>query len=239
MKTHLPYGMKLLDNYTACSLRKAGFFRQMADDSLIAFEKVSFTSWYPTGAVLFIERQVPRGVYMLCQGRVKLTVASPEGKTIIVRVAKAGELLGLDSVVSGDAYEITTETLQPCQVGFVRREDFLKLLHEHWDIAVSVVQQVSNYYRGACQQIRRLGLSTSANEKLASFLLESAGQVRETRRGLRFSLSLTHEEIAQIVGLTRESITRTFAEFRHLSLITTQGATILIWNKPALEKMVA
>ena len=150
MKTHLPYGMKLLDNYTACLLRKAGFFRQMADDSLIAFEKVSFTSWYPTGAVLFIERQVPRGVYMLCQGRVKLTVASPEGKTIIVRVAKAGELLGLDSVVPGDAYEITTETLQPCQVGFVRREDFLKLLHEHWDIAVSVVQQVSNYYRGAC-----------------------------------------------------------------------------------------
>jgi len=238
MKTHVPYGMPLLDNYTMCPLRREGFFRLMTDDSLRAFEKVRFTSWYPDGAVLFVEGQVPRGAYMLCQGRVKQIMASSEGKTIIMRVAEAGELLALDSVVSGKAHGVTTETLQPCQVDFVRREDFLKLLHEYPDIAASVIQQFSNYYRGACQQIRCLGLSTSADEKLASFLLESARQGQETQRGLRFSLSLTHEEIAQIVGLTRESITRTFAEFRHQSLIATQGASVLICNKSALEKMV-
>ena len=177
---------------------------------------------------------------MLCQGRVKQIMASPEGKTIIVRVAKAGELLGLDSVVSGEAYEVTTETLQPCQVDFVRREDFLKLLHGHRDIAASVIQQFSNYYLGACQQIRCLGLSPSANGKLAGFLLQiGRGRGQETQRGLRFSLGLTHEEIAQVVGLTRESITRTFAEFRRQSLIATQGATVLIRDQPALEKMIA
>jgi CRP/FNR family transcriptional regulator, cyclic AMP receptor protein len=239
MKTHLPYGMKLVDNYTTCPLRNEGFFRQMVDDSLLAFEKASFTSWYPTGAVLFVEGQVPRGGYMLCQGQVKLSMASPEGKTIIARVAKAGELLGLHSVVSGDVYEVTAETFEPCQVDFVRRGDFLKLLHEHQDIAVSVMQQFNCYYRGACQQIRRLGLSASANEKLAGFLLESARRGQETHRGLRFNLSLSHEEIAQIVGLSRESITRTFAEFRHLSLIATAGASVLIRNKRALEKMIA
>ncbi len=239
MKTHVPYGMELLDNYTICRIRKEGFFRQMTDDSLMAFEKIRFTSWYPSGAVLFVEGQVPRGAYMLCQGRVKLTMAAPEGKTIIVRVAKAGDLLGLHSVVSGDAYEITTETLQPCQVDFVRREDFLKLLYEHRDIATSVMQQFNYYYRGACQQIRRLGLSTSANEKLAGFLLESAEPGQETQQGLRLSLNLTHEEIAQVVGLSRESITRAFAELKQQSLIATQGATILIRNKPALEKMIA
>jgi CRP/FNR family transcriptional regulator, cyclic AMP receptor protein len=239
MKAHLPYGMKLLDNYTTCSLRNEGFFRQMADDSLIAFEKVRFTSWYPTEAVLFVEGQVPRGAYMLCQGRVKLSMASAEGKTIIVRVAKAGELLGLHCVVSGEMYEVTAETLQPCQVDFVRQEDLLRLLHEHQDIAVSVMQQFNCYYRGACQQVRRLGLSATADEKLAGFLLESAGRGKKTQRGLRFSLSLTHEEIAQTVGLTRESITRAFTKFRHLSLIATKGATVLIRNKAALEKMIA
>ena len=119
------------DNYTMCPLRKEGFFRLMTDDSLVAYEKVSSTSWYPDGAVLFVEGQVPRGAYMLCQGRVKQIMASPEGKTIIMRVAEAGELLALDSVVSGEAHGVTTETLQPCQVDFVRREDFLKLLHEY------------------------------------------------------------------------------------------------------------
>jgi hypothetical protein len=83
IKTELPYGMKLLDNYTTCSLRKAGFFRQLADDSLIAFEKVRFASWYPEEAMLFAAGQVPRGVHMLCQGQVKLTIASPGGKRLL------------------------------------------------------------------------------------------------------------------------------------------------------------
>jgi len=211
----------------------------MADDSVAAFGKVKFTTSYPAGAVLFVEGQVPRGVYMLCQGQVKLTTASPEGKTIM-RVAEAGELLGLYSALSGDVHELTAEALQPCQVDFIRRDDFSKLMREHRDVAVNAMQQFGNYYRGACQQIRYLGLSTSATEKLAGFLLEiGKGRGQETQKGLRFSLGLTHEEIAQVVGLTRESITRTFAEFRHRSLIATQGATVLIRNKPALEKMIA
>jgi len=90
---------------------------------------------------------------MLCQGRVKQTMAFPEGKMIIMRVAEAGELLGLHSVFSGDAFETTAETLQSCHVDFVRRKHFLKLLSEHRDIAVSVIQQFSDNYRGACHQI--------------------------------------------------------------------------------------
>ena len=120
MKTHAPYGMDLLDDCAKCPLRKEGFFCQMDNDSVAAFEKVKFTSSYPAGAVLFVEGQVPRGVYMLCTGRVKLSMASPEGRTIIVRVAEAGELLGLHSAISGDAHELTAETLQPCQVDFIR-----------------------------------------------------------------------------------------------------------------------
>jgi CRP/FNR family cyclic AMP-dependent transcriptional regulator len=237
MKNHTPYGMELIDDCSQCPLRKDGFFCQMASDSLGAFEKVKFTSSYPAGAVLFVEGQVPRGVYMLCTGRVKLTMASPEGKTIIVRVAEAGELLGLHSAISGETHELTAETLQPCQVDFIRRDDFTKLMREHHDVAVNAMQQFSNYYRGACQQIRYLGLSTSASEKLACFLLEAAVRGQKTQQGVRFNLSLTHEEIAQVVGLTRESVTRGFAEFRNRSLISTKGPTILIRNKTALEAM--
>ena len=237
MKTHAPYGMELVDDCSKCELRKEGFFCKLGNDSLEAFERVKFTSSYPAGAVLFVEGQVPRGVYMLCAGRVKLTMASPEGKTIIARIAEPGELLGLHSAISGEAHELTAETLQPCQVDFIRREDFSRLLHEHNDVAVNAMQQFGNYYRGACQQIRYLGLSTSATEKLACFLLESAAGGQETPQGVRFNLSLTHEEIAQIVGLTRESVTRGLAEFRHRSLISTKGPTILIRNKPALEAM--
>jgi CRP/FNR family cyclic AMP-dependent transcriptional regulator len=237
MKTHAPYGMELVDDCSVCPLRKEGFFCQMDNNSVRAFDKVKFTSSYPAGAVLFVEGQASRGVYMLCTGRVKLTMASPEGKTIIVRVVEAGELLGMHSAISGEVHELTAETLQPSQVDFIRRDDFTRLLREQPGVAASAMQQFGNYYRGACQQIRYLGLSTSAGEKLACFLLEAALRGQETQQGVRFNLSLTHEEIAQVVGLTRESVTRGLAEFRHRSWISTKGPTILIRNKPALEAM--
>jgi CRP/FNR family cyclic AMP-dependent transcriptional regulator len=239
MKTQTPYGMEIVDNCATCPLQKKGFFCSMSNDSLAAFEKVKFTSAYPADALLFVEGQVPRGIYMLCKGRVKLTMTSQEGKTIIVRVVEAGELLGLQSAISGEVHEVTAETLQPCQVDFVRRDDFLKLLHEQPEVAAHTIQQFGNYYRGACQQIRYLGLTTSATEKLASFLLESAVRGQETQQGLRFTLNLTHEEIAQVVGLTRETVTRSFSEFKSQSLISIKGPSVFIRNKIGLEAMAS
>ena len=155
-----------------------------------------------------------------------------------MRVVEAGELLGLHSAISGDAHEVTAETLQPCQVDFIRRDDFNKLLREHGDASTNAMQQFTNYYRGACHQIRYLGLTPSATEKMASFLLESAVHGQETPKGIRFNLSLTHEEIAQVVGVTRETVTRALTELRSKMLISTKGPSILIKNKSALEAMV-
>ena len=238
MRTRAPYGMELVDDCTKCPLRKKGYFCQISDDSLAAFWKVKFTTSYPAGAVLFVEGQVPRGVYMLCQGQVKLTTASLEGKTIM-RVAEAGELLGLHSAISGDVHELTAETLQTCQVDFVRRRDFLKLLRGQRDIVVNAMQQFSADYRRAFQQIRYLGLTRSATEKLAGFLLDSSARGHETPQGVRFTLGLTHEEIAQVVGLTRETVTRGLGELRDRSLISTMGSTVMIPSKRALEAMIA
>jgi CRP/FNR family cyclic AMP-dependent transcriptional regulator len=84
----------------------------------------------------------------------------------------------------------------------------------------------------------KTSLTTSAAEKLACFLLESAVRGQRTEQGMRFNLSLTHEEIAQVVGLTRETVTRGLTELRHKNLISTKGPSILIRNRTALEAMV-
>ena len=82
---------------------------------------------YPAGAVLFLEKQDPRGVFVLCAGQVKLSISSSAGKTLILRIAKAGEILGLMAAMSGSPFEVTAETLHPCQVAFIRRDDFLQV----------------------------------------------------------------------------------------------------------------
>ena len=233
-----PYGLQLVENCIICKLRSDNFFCALPTAALEAFEKIKFPTAYPRGAILFVEGQPPRGIYMLCKGRVKLSVNSAEGKTLILKIAEPGEVLGLHACVSGLSYELTAETIQPTQVNFVRREDFLKFLHDHGSACLQAAQHLSEDCNSAYDLIRSLGLSHSAGEKLARFLLELSAEGEQTADGIRAKMGLTHEEIAQIIGTSRETVTRLLAEFKRKKFATLKGSTLLIHNKPELEKLV-
>lgn len=233
-----PYGLQLVENCIICKLRSDNFFCALPPAALQAFEKIKFATAYPRGAILFVEGQPPRGIYMLCKGRVKLSVNSAEGKTLILKIAEPGEVLGLHACVSGMSYELTAETIQPCQVNFVRRDDFLRFLHEHGSACLQAAHHLSDNCHSAYDLIRSLGLSHSAGEKLARFLLELSTDGEKTGDGIRAKMGLTHEEIAQIIGTSRETVTRLLAEFKRKKFASLKGSTLLIHNKPELEKLV-
>jgi len=233
-----PYGFELSENCQMCKLRKAGFFCQLAPKAVKDFDAVKSVSAYPAGAVLFMEKQDSRGVFLLCEGEVKLTISSSEGKTLILRIAKPGEILGLMASISGKPYEVTAETIHPCQVAFVRRDDFLRFVAQHPQASDAIVKQLSSNYHGACEQLRTVGLSLSAPEKLARLLLELSEGAEETKSGIRFVLPMTHEEIAECIGSSRETVTRTLSEFKSKQLVTLKGSTLLISDRAALESFV-
>ena len=233
-----PYGIQITENCLICKLRHSGFFCNLPKGSLEELEKVKYASAYPQGAVLFVEGQAPRGVYIVCSGRVKLSTTSREGKTLILRIAQAGEVLGLHATVSGKPYELTGETLQPCQLDFVRRDDFLRFLQHHGDACLNAAQHLSQNCQNAYEMIRSLGLSHSVGEKLARLLLEWASDGETTEEGIRIKISLTHEEIAQLIGTSRETVTRVLSEFREKKYAQLRGSTLMIMNRPGLEKLV-
>src|SRR6202167_3371269 len=178
-----PYGLELNDGCKNCKHKSAGFFCELASPSVKDFDAIKSTATYPKGALLFVERQDSRGVYVLCEGEVKLSISSPEGKIMIMRIAKAGELLGLMATMAGTSYEVTAETIHPCQVAFVRREDFLRFVASHPEASQNVVKQMSAQYRGACEQLHTIGLSASAQEKLARLLLTWSEGMQPTKEG--------------------------------------------------------
>jgi CRP/FNR family transcriptional regulator, cyclic AMP receptor protein len=233
-----PYGIQITENCLICKLRHSGFFCDLPKGSLEELEKVKYASAYPQGAVLFVEGQAPRGVYIVCSGRVKLSTTSREGKTLILRMAQAGEVLGLHATVSGKPYELTGETLQPCQLDFVRRDDFLRFLQHHGDACLNAAQHLSQNCQNAYEMIRSLGLSHSVGEKLARLLLEWAWDGETTKEGVRIKISLTHEEIAQLIGTSRETVTRVLSEFREKKYAHLRGSTLMIMNRAGLEKLV-
>jgi CRP/FNR family transcriptional regulator, cyclic AMP receptor protein len=230
-----PYGLELNDGCKTCKLKAAGFFCQLPPAAVKDFDAIKSTSTYPKGALLFMEKQDARGVFLLCEGDVKLSISSSEGKILIMRVAKAGEILGLMAGMSGGPYEVTAETIRPCQVAFIRREDFQRFVAKYPGASQGVARQMTMQYQAACEQLHTLGLSASAQEKLARLLLTWSAGMQETKEGTRIKMPLTHEEIAEFIGTTRETVTRTLSEFKILHLVTIQGATVMIPNRAALE----
>jgi CRP/FNR family cyclic AMP-dependent transcriptional regulator len=233
-----PYGLQITENCLVCKLRHGGFFCDLPKSSLEDLERVKYASGYPQGAVLFVEGQSARGIYIVCNGRVKLSTTSRDGKTLILRIAQAGEVLGLHASISGKPYELTAETLQPSQLDFVKRDDFLGFLQNHADACLNAAEHLSQNCQSAYEMIRSLGLSHSVSEKLARLLLEWATDGDETEDGIRIKVSLTHEEIAQLIGTSRETVTRVLGEFREKELAQLRGSTLLIRNKAGLEKLV-
>ena len=152
-----PYGLDIIESCLTCKMRADQIFCDLSDPALQSFEQIKYATAYPKGAVLFVEGQAPRGIFVLCKGRVKLSICSTDGKTLILKIAEAGEVLGLSASVSGKPYELTAETIDPCQVNFVKREDFLRLLKEHADACMRVAEQLSEKYNTACREIRSLG----------------------------------------------------------------------------------
>ncbi len=229
-----PYGFEVPENCQSCKIRNKGFFCQLSNAACSELNSLKSTTIYPAGAVLFLEKQDPRGVFILCAGQVKLSIGSSSGKTLILRIAKPGEVLGLMASLTDTPYEVTAETLHPCQVSFVRREEFQRFIALHPEAYQGIVRQFSTLYGGACKQLRTVALSTSAPEKLARLLLDwSSGSGPSASSQIK--MPLTHEEIAEFIGTTRETVTRTFSEFKNKRLVALQGSTLTIANRPALE----
>jgi CRP/FNR family transcriptional regulator, cyclic AMP receptor protein len=238
-RNRAPYGFALNQDCRNCRLRSAGYFCQLPPSSLRAIESVKFTTAFPSGALLFVEGQQPKGFFILCKGRVKLTMSSRDGRNLTVRIIEAGETLGMPAALLGKPYETSAETLEPCQVNFVRREELLRLLRLYPDLAVRIATELSSDQQATCEQVRALGLSRSAAEKIARLLLDWSARGQKTEQGIRIYVTLTHEQIAEVVGISRETVTRTLSEFRRRSLIATRGPALFIRDKAALQALAA
>jgi CRP/FNR family transcriptional regulator, cyclic AMP receptor protein len=203
-----------------------------------ALEQEAITTTYPTGAVLFAEGQAPRGVFIVRRGQVKLSVCGSDGRTLILRMVESGDPMGVAAVVSGRQYEATAETQEPSEISFLRQNDLLRLMRAHGEIALWVTQHISADYASTCREIRDLILSDSASEKLARLLVGWLDQNTAARNPSQMKLALTHEEIGQMIGTSRETVSRLFAGFKKQRLIQQSGSTLVIPNRLALESLI-
>jgi CRP/FNR family transcriptional regulator, cyclic AMP receptor protein len=233
-----PYGLNIIDSCVTCPVREEHLFCNLPGPVLQKLNEIKSFAVYPKSAMLFIEGQQPRGVFVLCAGKVKLSTSSQEGKTIITKLSEPGDVLGLNATISNRPYEVTAEMVEPGQANFIARDAFLHFLRDNGEVAVRVAEQLSRNYYTAYEEIKTLGLTSSPSEKLAKLLLSWSQEAKGSGPAVPVKLTLTHEEIAEMIGTTRETVSRLFSEFKKKQLLRVKGATLTIRNRVDLEKMV-
>lgn len=232
-----PYGLPIVEDCMRCPLRKESWFCQLSSELLKSFSASSHLATYPGGAILFIEGQMPRGAFVLCSGKVKLSTTSREGKVLILKIVEPGEVMGLSAVISAEAYEITAETLEPSLVNFVDKDGLLRLMERSGELGLRSAQAVSREFQYAYREFHELVLARSSSGKLARLLLSWMTGVEKENREFRVQTPVTHEEMAQRIGASRETVTRLLSELRKKDLIRLDGAVLVIKNRTALKAM--
>ncbi len=232
-----PYGLDILDNCTTCPVREQHLFCNLSPSLVQRLNAITSAAVYPRASMLFLEGQQGRGAFVLCTGKVKLSTTSREGKTIITKIAEHGDVLGLSATISNHPYEVTAEMMEPGQANFIAADALLQFLRDYGEVAIRVAQQLSRNYYSAYEEIRTLGLSNSPGQRFAKLLLGWSAERGDSNHSLHLHLVLTHAEIAEMIGTTRETVSRLFADFKKKQFIQSKGSALVILNKFALEGM--
>jgi CRP/FNR family transcriptional regulator, cyclic AMP receptor protein len=215
--------------------RRGEFFRNLSTDAINEFESITVPHCCPGATVLIREEEEPSRVLFLLEGRVKLSMNSIDGRRLILAIAWPGEILGLTSAVSGCPHAITAETQFPCMITSVQRQVFLGFLMRYPMASQNVMRELSLDYERTAQQLRTLGLASTAPAKFARLLLEWCKDGEETERGVRIQCPLTHGEIGEHIGASRETISRVIKGFKSQGLVEQCGSILIVPDIEALE----
>ena len=206
--------------------------------AIAGIDRVSRSRIYSRGAVVFHEGNIARGVYVLSSGRAKVSISSANGKKLIIRIARPGDVLGLYAGLTGRPFEATAEMVEGGRIDFISRTDLLNLMGRQQSFSSDLVEMFSRQFSEFVDNTRMLLLSQSALEKLARLIVRWGRDFGErTGEGIRVQILLTQEEIAQIIGASRETVTRLFSTLKRDKIISVKRDALWIRDSEALASL--
>jgi len=219
-----------------CEYRHMRSFCNLTPEALQDFDRIGVLTSHGGGSRLFSEGDTAQNVFVLCLGQAKISATSREGKTMILKIAGPGDVMGLSAALAKVPYEVTAEAIEPCQVKAVRKQEFVDFLGRHAIASMHAAQGLSSEYLTVFKDARRLALSGSAAGRLARLLLDWGRSTVNSKPEIRFTMALTHEEIANMAGTSRETVTRLLNQFRRDQWIKIKGSSITIVKPDQLER---
>jgi CRP/FNR family transcriptional regulator, cyclic AMP receptor protein len=180
---------------------------------------------YPDRSVVFMEGQDAVGVWLLCSGRVRLCRSSAAGKNVTLRMAHAGEALGLSAVLSHDSLRMAAQTAEPCTLAFLDRAHLFRLIRNP-EISSLVMEALSREVQATYSCAGDLMLARSARTRIARILLSTASE------DLR-----SHSQISELAGCSRETVTRLLGLMQRDELIAYEDGKLRLLDEAGIQAM--
>jgi CRP-like cAMP-binding protein len=192
---------------------------------------------YKKNQAIFLQGNTPYGLHCVHSGKVKIVMATSEGKESILRLVNASEILGHRALFSEGPYNASAVALEETVVAFYKKEFILALTNKHSSVALNLLSQLSST-TGETETKNATLVHKNARERLAGLLIQFIASygVRETgaTQFIRLHIKLTREEMACMIGTTIETLVRLMTEFKNERIIAEEGKVICILDEEKL-----
>jgi CRP/FNR family cyclic AMP-dependent transcriptional regulator len=222
-----------------CPLHRS--FCDFPEELRAAFDGLKTTIAVSRNETIFEERTRCHSVFAVCEGNVKLVTSSTEGRVLLLRVAGPGEMLALAEAVS-DAmpYQCSAIAMEPTILASIPRETFIRFVNSYPQACVALAVALSEQYRCAQEEEKFLAFGETSTVRLARLLLGwSEDRGEPARDGVSIPVHLTHTELAQAIGSTRETVTRVLGSLSDRGLVERQSSGLVVVQPDALARIAS
>lgn len=213
-----------------CKSRKDSMFGHFNCEETSDLNTVKTCAFYKKKQPLFLSGSIPRGVYCLNEGKVKIFSIGEQGKEQIVRIAKEGDIIGFRSMLSGDPYQVSAETLEDCNICFIAKEDFLNMIDSNQLLRNNVIQGLSKELNARTKLLTNMAQKT-VRERLAFSLIYLDKLYDEE------AINLSREDLANFIGTATETLIRLLKEFKDEGMIEIHTRKLILLNRQELLRI--
>ena len=225
------------ESRTACCGECSWLFAGLGREAREKLHSMCRTLHFERHQVIFEEGEPAYGLYIVCEGKVKLAKHSLKGKKQILKLLGPGEILGEKTMFDREVYTAYAETLEDTTLHFIEREPFLAFLREHPEVALRLIEKLSRELKAFQGKLMEASYEGSL-ERLARLLLMMGRRYgRETEKGLDIGIQLSRQELAELAGISTETAIRVLARMKERGLIALEGSKIYILDREGLSEL--
>lgn len=232
----MSFACKVIGHCMDCSLRGSSRLCDVPDEVLreISAEKRQVS--YPAGSILYREGESCGRAFVICRGEVRLTRTSADGSRTILKIAKSGELLGVGEALGSTEYVASAEVIEDSSIACLGREQLIGLMARHAIAGTRISEFLSSECVNGFVDVCLLRQTSCASVKLGQFMLRWV-ETRRSGRDQWIEIPYTHSDIAQMLGASRETVTRLLGSLRKRHVLEVKRKRLRVIDLPALRQV--